>query len=345
MGNSIITRIEEQAKYVKIDYSNSCILRGCFDVGSHQWSSSSIDEKLEALEKLVNKDGENIQRLAFGMMQGCNNNDVTMKTGDIAQSLSILLNELLKKNKKQLIPGQFENFKEIIKETDYSNVNLEKVDNLNIKEISTTRVVYAPFDYINKDARVVICGITPGKTQAIDALKKASELLKNDESLSNDEILKRTKKIASFSGAMRSNLVIMLNDIGLCELLGINSSEELFDTREDLVHYTSLLRNPVFSADKNYSGKNPEILKNEVLQKELENFKYEVSVLSDNTIYVPLGKAVEKVFKYLIKDKTVKLSESQVLFGFPHPSGGNVSRGKQFKNNQDDLIKQIKSFK
>ena len=36
---------------------------------------------------------------------------------------------------------------------------------------------YAPFDYINQDAKIVIVGITPGQQQAVNALRKSKEIL------------------------------------------------------------------------------------------------------------------------------------------------------------------------
>ena len=36
------------------------------------------------------------------------------------------------------------------------------------------------------------------------------------------------------------------------------------------------------------------------------------------------------------------ISKNQILLGFPHPSGANVNRVKQFKENKDDMAKFIK---
>ena len=240
--------------------------------------------------------------------------------------------------------NEFKDYKEIIKNTDYSEKNFDLMNDLTIKEVNKIKISYAPFDYVNENAKVVICGITPGFTQAINALLKASELL-NNKILNENEILKETKKVASFSGAMRKILITMLDDIEFHKFLNLESTSELFDARENLIHYTSLLRNPIFISNKNYSGRSPKILKNKLLVSELDNFKSEVSVLSDNTIYIPLGKSVEEVFRTLIEDQTVKLNKSQVLFGLPHPSPANGWRKRHFAENKNDMIEQIKSFK
>src|SRR5690554_4278364 len=63
---------------------------------------------------------------------------------------------------------------------------------------------YAPFEFVNESAKVVICGITPGIQQATIAIKAAQVGL--EQGLSDDEALKKAKHSASFAGAMRRNL-------------------------------------------------------------------------------------------------------------------------------------------
>jgi len=99
---------------------------------------------------------------------------------------------------------------------------------------------YAPFEFVNESAKVVICGITPGVQQALIALKTAKDGLRAD--LSTDEILKRAKHAASFAGAMRRNLVELMDFIGLDHWLGLQTCADLFETRQDLVHFTCIFR-------------------------------------------------------------------------------------------------------
>lgn len=68
---------------------------------------------------------------------------------------------------------------------------------------------YAPFEYINKDAKLVICGITPGLQQAKAALSAASACLNTNQSVAAS--IKVAKSTGSFAGVMRTNLVSMLN--------------------------------------------------------------------------------------------------------------------------------------
>ena len=73
-----------------------------------------------------------------------------------------------------------------------------------------------------------------------------------------------------------------------------------------------------------------------------ENFINEFKRLEnpENVLLIPLGKAVEEILLKLQEDKII--SKNQILLGFPHPSGANVNRVKQFKENKDDMAKFIK---
>lgn len=114
---------------------------------------------------------------------------------------------------------------------------------------------YAPFDYENHAARVAIVGLTPGWQQAQIAYAYVAESRRRG--VVADNHLRDAKRAASFAGAMRTNLTMMLNDLHLHESLGVQSCEALFDTAADLIHTTSALRYPVFKNSKNYSGSAP----------------------------------------------------------------------------------------
>lgn len=113
-------------------------------------------------------------------------------------------------------------------------------------------VCYAAFEHINRTAKVVLVGLTPGEQQALRANEAVAEQL--SAGVSDREALKAAKVFASFSGPMRANLVALLDSIGLPAKLGIDSTDQLFSEHRDLCHFTSALRYPVFVDNKNYSG-------------------------------------------------------------------------------------------
>lgn len=142
-----------------------------------------------------------------------------------------------------------------------------------------------------------------------------------------ESTLKVAKNTGSFAGAMRSNISKMLDHIKLNELLGINSCEQLFTDRQDLVHYTSALRYPVFKDKANYSG-DKQMVSNPYLWNQARNGLKEEIYSLPGALWVPLGKSVVAVFEKLISEGGIE--EEKVLFGLPHASGANAERIKYF---------------
>lgn len=59
-------------------------------------------------------------------------------------------------------------------------------------------MVYAPFDHVNRAARIAIVGMTPGRFQAANALRAAQEALRAGQSV--EIAAEKAKVFASFSG-------------------------------------------------------------------------------------------------------------------------------------------------
>lgn len=226
--------------------------------------------------------------------------------------------------------NHFEQFSPILVDSTVNLSGTELPKELLLASEGSLQTFYAPFDYINPKARITICGITPGHSQAVKALNEARRLLKAGASL--EEAKRKAKETASFAGAMRTNLIAMLNHIGLAKLLGIDSCARLFDTHTHLVHYTSALRYPVFVSGGNYSG-SPSMLSQQSLRQQVDTYlAEEARVLGGNCVYVPLGPKVAKAFEHLQQKGLVK--PEQVLAGLPHPSGANAERISYFLGNK-----------
>lgn len=224
----------------------------------------------------------------------------------------------------------FEQFSPILANSTVSLNDVELPKELLLASEGSLDTFYAPFDYINPKARITICGITPGRSQAVTALNEARRLIKAGASL--EEAIRKAKETASFAGAMRNNLISMLDHIGLAQLLGIDSCAHLFDTHTHLVHYTSALRYPVFLNGKNYSG-SPSMLSQKSLRHQVDtHLAEEVRALAGNCVYVPLGPKVAEAFEHLQRKGLVKAE--QVLAGLPHPSGANAERISYFLGNK-----------
>lgn len=213
---------------------------------------------------------------------------------------------------------------------DILNKQFELVNQKNMK------IYYAPHnEIVNPNAKVFIVGITPGWTQTSIAYKTAHEgLIKG---LNHDTIKKECKRNSRFAGSMRKNIIDMLDEISLNKKLQITSCSELFEGKDILLHTTSVIPYPVFINNKNYTGSTPKILENEILEKYLRKYFYKEIEMLPNVLIIPLGKAVEEVLEMMISEKIVK--REQCLLGFPHPSGANGHRIRQFKENKENLLK------
>lgn len=114
------------------------------------------------------------------------------------------------------------------------------------------RVYYAPWDWVNTAARVMLVGITPGAFQAAAALREAQRCLR--ASCSAEEDAPEGRSGGSFSGPMRANLVAMLDGTGLADALAADSTARLFDTHHHLASLVSAIDYPVFVDSGNYGG-------------------------------------------------------------------------------------------
>ncbi|MGG0176559.1 hypothetical protein [Gottfriedia acidiceleris] len=207
-------------------------------------------------------------------------------------------------------------------------------------EMKNIEIYYAPFEYINERAKVIIVGITPGLHQMKQSYSTVIRL--KDEGMDEEEILHEVKKNSSFEGPMRKNLIAMLDELELHHYLKLNSTSELFSIASHLVQTTSVIKYPVFYKGKNYNGSTPNILRTDLLKKYIvNNFAEEITRL-EHPLIIPLGVNVSKVLTYLTTNDY--LNSDSILYGFPHTSGGNGHRHKQFAENKEDMKRKIKLY-
>ena len=60
-------------------------------------------------------------------------------------------------------------------------------------------------------------------------------------------------------------------------------------------------------------------------------------------LIIPLGKSVNEVLSKIQSENN--LNNNFILNGFPHPSGANGHRAKQFENNKKEMQSIIKKWK
>ncbi len=199
---------------------------------------------------------------------------------------------------------------------------------------------YAPFHYLNRSARVVLIGLTPGWTQMELAFRAAKEGLKSR--LSDEVLFDHISKAGSFGGPMRKILVGMLDEIGLNQQLGLASCNEMFEPLSGLVHFTSAVSAPIFKNGRNYTGYNPSLLN--LLEFKgfiVENLARELALLP-GAVIVPLGKVADAVLQFLQEENLISLD--RCLTGFPHPSPANGHRKPQFDLGRERWCEQLASL-
>lgn len=216
-----------------------------------------------------------------------------------------------------------------------------QVDKLLMQRSGKLEMYYAPHnEYINPSAKVIIVGLTPGFTQMRIAIQEAIRSL--EAGLSDEEVSRRAKEAARFAGSMRNTLVQMLDTLQLHQYLNLTSCDKLFQEDQRIVHTTSILRFPVFVEKRNYSGTNPSLLSNPFLKEyAISSLSEELSILGQALI-IPLGKSVESMLQLLVSEG--KLDSRRCLWGFPHPSGANGHRYKQFASHQEDMTRTLGDY-
>jgi hypothetical protein len=211
------------------------------------------------------------------------------------------------------------------------------VKELLIEEHDNMKIYYVPYEYVNERAKVMIIGITPGFTQMELAIRSAREDLLGG--VPQDQIDQRAKKLASFAGSMRKNLIDMLDQIELAAAIGLESSASLFEEDRDLLHTTSVIRFPVFQHGKNYTGHSPPILKSEVLYRYAESILLPELLAVKDSLVIPLGKSVSEVVQAFVDQGWI--SKERCLFEMPHPSGANGHRKMQFERSKSGMKQQV----
>ena len=138
-------------------------------------------------------------------------------------------------------------------------------------------------------------------------------------------------------GAMRANLVKMLNAVGAASLLGLNTFADAFNpATTGKVHFTSALRYPVFHKGANYNGQVP-MLSSPALRSMIETLLAEEARQLPAAIWQPLGDKPVAALQHLVSLGV--LDPKQIAPALPHPSGANAERVSFFLGNkaEEDL--------
>lgn len=199
---------------------------------------------------------------------------------------------------------------------------------------------YAPWDWVNTKARVMLVGITAGMHQAKEALREAQRCLR--EGMPTEEVLRRADAIGSFSGPMRARLVAGLDRAGLAHALGIASSASLFDDGADdhLLGTAAAIGFPLFNNGENYNGYGPRLDKDPTLRALVRAYLGAKVQMVPRALVLPLGKPATDAVQLLVD--TNLLDASRCVRGFPHPSTNNGHYWPLLDQREEKLRRQLK---
>lgn len=215
------------------------------------------------------------------------------------------------------------------------------IDALHVQSLAPLELYYAPHnDVVFQDARLVIAGLTPGFQQMQLALAEAQAAIQAGES--DAAACYRAKRKARFAGPMRSNLIAMLDQLGVHKWLELDSSSSLFNEQAHLLNTTSIIPYPAFYKGRNYSGSQPSLLKHQPLCSYVQAHMRRQLQLLPNVPIIPLGRSVEGMMRLLVEQGL--LAEELVLWGFPHPSGANGHRHQQFAEMRHSMSRQVEKW-
>ncbi|MDH2346800.1 hypothetical protein [Bradyrhizobium sp. SSUT77] len=188
---------------------------------------------------------------------------------------------------------------------------------------------FAPFDWINDEADIVIVGVTPGKQQALEALLSFRAALAAGGSL--DDAARQAKSAASFKGGMRTLGARLMDHFALHRLFGLVSTLDLFGSAGHRAHYTSALRYPVLKKSGNYAG-DSRIADRPFMRRMIEESLADELARLPKAWLVPFGPNALRALDHLAA--AGRIDGARILGGLLHPGGQQWNR----YNVQLDLV-------
>lgn len=219
--------------------------------------------------------------------------------------------------------NQFAQFSEKLRRLGAAGVESHEFD---LGKQGPYRLQYIPFEHVNRAAKLVIVGITPGPTQLRLAYDTAQRLLQ--QSTSTAEILTSVKKIGAFGGpSMRPNLLKMLRYFRFDKLLKLQDVEALWSENSDILHSTSVVPHAAFKNGKMFAGSFDEVITSPLLREcFVDCFVATIKEIGSQALFVALGPCPEAALNWCVDQG--HLERDQVLGAFCHPStsGGSKTR-------------------
>jgi len=199
-------------------------------------------------------------------------------------------------------------------------------------------VWYSLMGAATENPKIWILEITPGWNQMQIACASAAVALQNGASPHVTTTMKKPE--VAFAGSVRNNLVSMMDELGFPDILNVSTSANSFGSEQ--LRTGSVLKYPVFSRRSNYAGHSPTLLNHPALRKMVDVILADNLKANETCLIIALGKAVESVLLYSAAKGLI--DQDRILSGFPHPSGANGHRRRQFEQHKKSLRAQISKW-
>lgn len=202
------------------------------------------------------------------------------------------------------------------------------VEDFSLGHVGKYKLQYVPFEHVNREARLVIVGITPGNNQLDLAYGKAQELLW--AGWPDGEILAEIKKAGAFGGsAMKPNLLKMLRHFHFEKILGIDDVGSLWDGNAGLLHSTSTVPHAAFKAGKMFAGSFNEVMASPLLREcFIDCFISSAEEMNKDAFFIGLGPCPQAALEWCVQEGV--LSRKQVLGALCHPAATGGSTVKYY---------------
>ena len=210
---------------------------------------------------------------------------------------------------------------------------------------SRDELFYIPFEWTNRQARLVIVGISPGSNQLQLAYRAASSKIK--VGLTDEAVLKAAKVHGAFgSPTMRPNLIKMLDHFDFPQLLGIEKSEDLWGRHADIFMGTSVVPHAAFRNGKPFAQSFDDVLKSPIFKESFErDFVSSLADIPSTAKFVALGRTPLDALTWCARNGHI--DSDQVMGAFAHPStngGSAVDAYLGLRSNFNDKDPVLKSL-
>jgi hypothetical protein len=150
------------------------------------------------------------------------------------------------------------------------------------------------------------------------------------------------KSAAPFSG-FRDRLIGWLEYLGVHRALGLSTAAALWNADGHRYrHSTSAVRYPVLKHGNNYTGRNPSLVGHSILRGYVLDVRAPELAMIPGALVIPLGVAVGQATDLLVREG--RLDPDRCLSGFPHPSGANGIKDREWAANRDALRRAVTAW-